>query len=350
MAARRDDAEAEVLIAGGGPAGAAAAIACAQRGLRVVVAERAAFTRERPGEALHPGVEPLFSQLGIGDRLSGVVGARHKGVWIRWGDALRFEPFGRDAKGPWQGFQVNRRALDSLLLERARELGVEVRQPCSVLEPVLAGGRIRGAMTTSGPVRCRIFMDATGSARWLTRKLKLAAASYSPPLHARFGYVTGSHPARDDAPALTGDADGWTWTARVAEDLYQWIRLDIRKQPSRSWLPDEFRGLAPLGPARGSDVTWRLSGAAAGSSWFIVGDAGAMLDPSSSHGILKAVMSGMMAAHLAAAALRNAVPIAEISAAYQAWLEGWFRTDASRLGDLYARLGIHGLGQASGLS
>src|SRR6185295_4294054 len=93
--------EADVVVVGGGPAGSAAAIACAARGLRVVLCERAPPGRDRPGETLHPGIEKLFAQLGIAGRLAPLIGARHAGIWIEWGGPRRFEPFGADAAGPW---------------------------------------------------------------------------------------------------------------------------------------------------------------------------------------------------------------------------------------------------------
>jgi len=111
--------DADVVVVGGGPAGSAAAIACAARGLSVVLCERERPGRERPGETLHPGIEPLFEQLGIADRLAQVVGARHAGIWIEWGGPRRFEAFGGDASGQWSGFQVWRADFDALLLARA---------------------------------------------------------------------------------------------------------------------------------------------------------------------------------------------------------------------------------------
>jgi 2-polyprenyl-6-methoxyphenol hydroxylase-like FAD-dependent oxidoreductase len=122
---------ADVVVVGGGPAGAAAAIACATQGLRVALCEREPAGRDRPGETLHPGIEPLLGQLGVSDRLAGVVGARHAGIWIQWGGARRLEPFGSDAGGSWKGLQVWRADFDALLLTRPREAGVDVRQPCT---------------------------------------------------------------------------------------------------------------------------------------------------------------------------------------------------------------------------
>jgi thioredoxin reductase len=47
--------DADVVVVGGGPAGAATAISCATRNLRVTLLERDVSGRERPGETLHLG-------------------------------------------------------------------------------------------------------------------------------------------------------------------------------------------------------------------------------------------------------------------------------------------------------
>lgn len=345
MAARYDDPD--VLIAGGGPAGSAAAIACAERGLSVVLVERDELVRERPGETLHPGIEPLLRQLGIAERLPEVVGARHEGVWIDWAGDLRFERFGEDAEGPWRGFQVNRVGFHRLLLARARELGVDVRQPCPVLDLDYAEGQPSRVSTGAGPVTCRIVVDATGGARWLSRKLGLHSRTYSPPLVTRFGYAQGSCPERDEAPLLQGDEAGWTWTARVRPGLYQWVRVNLAAGQIDATVPHAFRYLAPLGPPRGADVTWRMSEAGAGPGWFIVGDAAAMLDPTSSHGVLRALMCGMMAGHLATAIVKQGVPEKAAADAFKHWLREWFLRDVAKLKSFYGAIGADGFGDVT---
>lgn len=327
----------DVLIAGGGPAGTAAAITCARNGVRVLLCERDATPGERPGETLHPGVEPLLAQLGVADRLAAVTGARHPGIWIEWGSARRFEGFGADERGTWEGYQVSRPGFDTMLLKRARELGVEVRRPCAATG-VLDDGRVQ---TTDGIVAARVKVDATGRARWLGRALGIPAEPRSPRLFARYGYVEGDCPPRDDAPALVADAEGWTWTARVKPRLYQWtrVRFDGEQTPG-GWTPAELSDLSPRGPARGADVTWRIAERVADPGWFMVGDAAAILDPTSSHGVLKALMSGMMAGHLIAAIVHDRAPAHEAAAAYHAWLTGWFSTDAARLREFYRQLNV----------
>jgi flavin-dependent dehydrogenase len=327
----------DVLIAGGGPAGAAAAITCARNGVRVILCERDAAAGERPGETLHPGVEPLLAQLGVADRLAAVTGARHPGIWIEWGSARRFEAFGADEGGAWRGYQVWRADFDTMLLDRARELGVDVRRPCAA-GAVLQNGRVE---TTDGSVAARVKVDATGRARWLGRALGVPAAPRSRRLVAWYGYVEGECPPRDDAPALVADAGGWTWTACVKPRLYQWTRVSFSgERTAADWLPDEFAGMTPRGPARGADVTWRIAERVADADWFMVGDAAAILDPTSSHGVLKALMSGIMAGHLITAVVQGRAPAHEAAAVYHAWLTGWFATDAARLGEFYRQLNV----------
>jgi flavin-dependent dehydrogenase len=338
MGARHLDTD--VVVVGGGPAGAAAAIACATRGLAVIVVEREAVTPDKPGESLHPGVEPLLAQLGIVDGLAAVTGARHAGMWVEWGGARRFEPFGADADGPWEGFQVWRADFDELLLARARELGVEVRRPCAVTGIPETG---TGVVTAEGAVIARVLVDATGRARWLGRALGIVSRRHSPRLLARYGYAAGDCPTRADAPLLAADPRGWTWTARVRPDVYQWTRVEFDGgQTPAAWMPAELAELRPVGAARGADVTWRLSERVAGPGWFMVGDAAATLDPTSSHGVLKALMSGMMAGHLIAPVVRGAVPADDAAAAYQHWLASWFAADATTLAAFYRALDVPG--------
>jgi len=332
--------DADVVVVGGGPAGSAAAISCATRNLRVVLCEREAPGRDRPGETLHPGIEPLLGQLGVADRLASVVGARHAGIWVEWAGDRRFQAFGFDADGPWNGFQVWRADFDRLLLARAREVGVEVRQRCGVTGLLIDDGEPRGVSTVAGPVTARVVVDASGMTRWLGRALGVAYPTHSPRLVARYGYVHGDCPERDAAPALIGDASGWTWTAMVRPRTYQWTRVSFTGQPAAGWIPEELRGLLPLGPARGADVTWRMAENTAGTGWFMVGDAAATLDPTSSHGVLKGIMSGMMAGHLVAVAIHQdgKAASADAAAAYHDWLAGWFTTDAAQLTRLYRQL------------
>jgi flavin-dependent dehydrogenase len=330
----------DVLVLGAGPAGCAAAIHCAQRGLKVALLEAKAFPRHRPGETLHPGVEPLLRQLGVLQRVLIANFPRHEGNWISWGEhPVRFESFGRDADGPWRGFQAWRPTFDALLLERAREVGVEIHQPCPAREVIRENGRVTGIVTSAGPLAAAWTVDAAGSHHWLARQLGSSVKKFSPRLTAHYGYARGRCPPRDDAPLISADGTGWTWTACIQPEVYQWTRLDFaRTSRPASWLPAELQGLVQEGPLRAADVTWRKVESVAGPGFFLVGDAAATLDPASSHGVLKGLMSGMMAAHLIESVRRGGQPEARAVLAYEEWLTGWFDADVEKLRALYSLL------------
>lgn len=334
-AARRAD----VVIIGGGPAGSSAAITCAAAGLSAVILERAAFPRDCPGESLHPGVEPLFAQLGVAEAVQAARFVRYSGLWVEWGGPPRFAPFGQDASGPWLGFQAWRAELDALLLERARTLGVEVLQPCRALQPLRGEhGEVVGVETEAGPVHARVLIDAAGGAHWLARQLDIPRVLASPRLVATYGYVVEPEGAPGDEPRIVADDEGWTWTARVRPGVRQWTRLTLDGRPvPAGWLPPELSERAPVGRVRGADVTWRRVAAPAGPGYLMVGDAAAVLDPASSHGVLKALMSGMMVGHAVVRASSGALPWPMALAGYSDWVRRWFEQDAAQLRERYHR-------------
>ena len=326
----------DVLVVGGGPGGAAAAINCAVAGLRVTLLERDPPGRERPGETLHPGVEPLFARLGVEKEILSAGFLRHEGHWVSWAGPSRFEPFGRDAGGPWRGFQVWRPEFDAILLRRARHLGVDVRQPCRVSRAIVERGRVVGVTTPTGVMRATVVVDASGSRQWLARELRLPITKSSPRLIATYGYARGRCAPRDAAPAVTADTRGWTWTARVRPDTYAWTRLNFAgRKVDAERLPSELRGLEPRGHARAADVTWRMPAPSAGPGFFLVGDAASVLDPASSHGVLKAIMSGMLAGDLIVRAARGRVGEARAAHTFNRWIRDWFLRDTKRLKTLY---------------
>lgn len=85
-------------------------------------------------------------------------------------------------------------------------------------------------------------------------------------------------------------------------------------------------------------MTWRMADSAAGSGWYMVGDAAAILDPTSSRGVLKALMTGVMAGHLIAGVLHGRAPADEAARAYHAWIADWFETDVGNLTAFYRML------------
>ena len=334
-----------LVIIGAGPAGTAAAITAAAVGVNVTLLERSEFPRHRPGETLHPGIEPLLRQLGVWERIEQVGFVRHAGVRIRSQGREDFQPFGSDANGEWLGLQAWRAEFDQVLLQRASELGVRVLHPCSVERAIVREGVVTGVESDQGRIFADITIDAAGGRHWLANELRIPMHIESPMLVAQYGYVEGDYADAHDSPVLTTDADGWTWIARVRERTFQWTRLSLNPEmdhvapPMKSEIPVELRLLAQVGHICGADVTWRGVSAPAGAGYFICGDAAAVLDPASSHGVLKAVMSGIYAGHLAGQILGSTKTTMDARIEYSDWLTRWFRHDVDSLKKLYEQMG-----------
>src|SRR5262245_58530852 len=115
----------EVVIAGGGPAGAAAAIALAKAGRSVVVIERSAYDQTRIGETLPPAARKPLAQLGMWDDLIEQRHAPTPANISAWGtDDLNETHFIFNPNG--NGWRLDRRQFDAMLASTAAKLGAAV--------------------------------------------------------------------------------------------------------------------------------------------------------------------------------------------------------------------------------
>jgi flavin-dependent dehydrogenase len=85
-------------------------------------------------------------------------------------------------------------------------------------------------------------------------------------------------------------------------------------------------------------VSWRIATRPAGAGYFLAGDAAATLDPASSHGVLKALMSGIHAGHQIDHIISRRIDDLAAIAYYSRFVEDWFRHDCTELTSLYERL------------
>ena len=329
----------DVVILGGGPAGAAAAIVCASVNLRVTLLERARSPQDAMGISLHPSVEPILARLGVLRPVLGAGFLRHAGITIAWDGPEYFDAYGKNEAGPLLGFQAWRADFDRILLDQAQNLGVEVVQPGQATGPIVSGGRVVGVTTRREPLLARYTVDATGQRRVLADWLKIPIERHGPRRRVWSGHCAGASAAGGAPPSLRADESGWTWVAPVGEAAFTWTRHDLRNRPpAEGWLPACLAGTTPTGPCRGHDVTWRLSSRPAGPGYFLVGDAAANLDPASSHGVLEALMSGLLAGYQIVANLGGDISTQQAATRYTTTVRNWFHHDRSELTDFYQRL------------
>jgi flavin-dependent dehydrogenase len=115
----------QTAIIGGGPAGAAAAIALARAGHAPLLLERDAAPREAVcGEFLGPDAAAALAQLGLDAGALGAVPLRRLRLGAgRWEAALDL---------PFPAWGLPRRVLDGALRDRAQEAGAELRTGLAV--------------------------------------------------------------------------------------------------------------------------------------------------------------------------------------------------------------------------
>src|SRR5256884_9923608 len=126
----------DVLIIGGGPGGAIAALELARRKFRVVVLEKTPFPRFHIGESLVPHTYALLKDLGLEDAVKKIPHLKKWGAEFGMGDT----PFEQTSRFTFDtGYipggmtlNVERAAFDAMLLGEAREAGAEVRENTAV--------------------------------------------------------------------------------------------------------------------------------------------------------------------------------------------------------------------------
>jgi menaquinone-9 beta-reductase len=169
---------ADVVIAGGGPAGLAAAIRSAQRGLHTVLLERSASVPDKAcGEGLMPGGARELERLGAKipqDRSASLRGIRYL---QEDGTVLEGEFGGRPGMG------IRRTVLAQALRERATAAGAQLRRG-TVLETRPRADAVE-VRIDSGALEARLLIAADGLHSPLRRAAGLDSANGSGPM--RFG-------------------------------------------------------------------------------------------------------------------------------------------------------------------
>ena len=326
----------DFAVAGGGPAGSSAAISLGQHGHSVVLFERDTFPRFHIGESLLSTANDAFATLGVAKRIEAACfpekwGAR---LFTHDGQSGRYVDFTdvREVNRP-QTYQVCRQEFDRILLDRAREVGANVREACNVtaceFTPDSAilevTSRVDGA---TGRLHVRALVDATGRGGLLARKFNLRTEEPRLANIAIFSHYTNvprlEGPRPDDIRLIARSDAGWFWLIPISKELTsvgvvlpkalyrrlanggsseETLNRTISDTPIVAELMREARREWPV---RVEKDFWYSASAYAGHRWILAGDAGSFLDPVFSTGVSIAMESGIeAAAELHRALMRN---------------------------------------------
>lgn len=334
----------DVLIVGGGPAGATAALNLAP--LRsVAIVERNAEPAPRIGESLPAAARRLFRDMGLLDSFLAQGHAPCYGNRSVWGDAPPQELDAlRDPDG--HGWHLDRVRFERWLRDAAVERGAEIFAPATIGHLERDGDAWR-VDTTAMSFRAAILIDAAGRSAPIARRL---GAQTRVDDRLVCGWVHGRDRGGRGITFVESVEDGWWYTAPLPDDrrvLAFHTDADLpaaRIARDRDALLQHARSAREL-TALLEDVGFVADGATgftaahsatlepcAGEGFLAAGDAALAFDPLSSQGLLNALFTGLAAAEAADSFLRGDAgafsryreTIAGIAAAYRRHLGSWY--------------------------
>ena len=171
----------DAIIIGAGPAGSTAAILLARVGWSVALVEKQAFPRRKVcGECIAASNLPLLDALGIGAEFAAAAGPelRHVELMHGAGCVRAALPPAADAKHRWGG-ALGREILDPLLLDRARQSGAHILQPC----------RVHAIDGVVGAWNCHVHGRNNSAPQTLSTPLVIDAHGSWEALHVEHGQV-----------------------------------------------------------------------------------------------------------------------------------------------------------------
>jgi len=302
-----------MVVIGGGPAGAAAAIRAARAGANVTVFEKGPYGRDKVcGDGLTPRAVAALQDLDVGiedahriDGLRMIAGKTARE--LAWPTTDRFPNYG----AVWP-----RRKFDTHLIDLAVKAGAEVRFDGEAL-PVLQDGRVVGASSNGETVHAPVTVLAAGAQGAAAKMLGaerdpdetfgLAIRAYAEtPRHAE-RHLEACLSLRDEH-GVPVPGYGWMFPAgdgTVNIGVGALSTMRGFKALNLNTLLDQYAAIVrdgwSLGPYLEKPRAWRLPMSSLrrhGPGWLAIGDAAGFINPMNGEGIDYGLESGVLAADL----------------------------------------------------
>jgi flavin-dependent dehydrogenase len=324
----------DCIVIGGGPAGSTVSTLLAQYGHKVLLLERARFPRHHIGESLMPQTYWVFKRLGMLSKMTEANFVVKESVQFVSSSGQDSQPYffpDRDP-GEWSyTWQVKRDKFDKIMLDNAREHGVDAREGVGVKEVLFEGKRAVGVRAVENgetrEYRCKVVIDATGVNALLSKQLGIRDGEPGLKNAAIYAYWKG---AKRDAGRNAGatlvintpDKQGWFWSIPLEDDITS-IGVVGKPQFLITGRGDDPMAILEEEIARTPGIRRRVEGAErvshayvtsdftyranriAGDGWVLCGDAFGFLDPIYSSGVFLALKMGELTADTVHAALKE---------------------------------------------
>jgi len=307
----------EVVVVGGGPAGAALAIGLARLGRDVLVLERAPSWRWRAcGVFTSPATASALRRVGLEAGELAALARPIPAMRVETASGIRFRlTYGDDGSLRSPAVGLDRSFLDPLLLSQARDAGAEVREGATVRDVDVADGRV--GLADGGLVEAQVVVGAEGIRSIVARQAGVDRAAFLAPRTGLTFHVADPSPdeGRDArmivfdggyvglAPVPGGRVNvgivlGPRWRERLrsagAADVVAGI---LRRTPPAPDDPVDWAiaGGEPCDPIEGAAPIGHRVSRRHGPRWLLVGDAAGFLDPFTGEGLHRALVSAELA-------------------------------------------------------
>src|SRR5262245_39304850 len=223
----------DVVVIGGGPAGSTISTLMAQQGVNVALFERERFPRFHIGESLIPETYWVLKRLGMLEKMKQSAFVKKYSVQFVNAVGKQSAPFYFWDNKPHecsQTWQVVRSEFDQMMLENARQHGVDVHEGVRVREVLFDGPRAVGVRIQEGKdagatrdVRAKVVVDASGQSGLLMNKLGLRMWDPLLDKGAIWTYWRGAYrdTGKDEGATIviqTPDRKGWFWYIPLHEN------------------------------------------------------------------------------------------------------------------------------------
>lgn len=325
----------DVLIVGGGPAGAAAAITLARQGRRVLIVEKRTTQVVKFGESLPPAaVRPVEALLGSLEAIDLPAHGIHKtaGNISCWSSA---QPEVADFFYTPTGFGlgIDRARFDNALLQKARADGAVLQSSKFIQCRRKPQGWVVDLQSKAGREQhhADYLIDASGRRSVVAAGLGIARQQQECLFALGRRFIT--HEDDNDCyTRIEATPQGWWYSNRLPSDgngagqnvtrrmvvfhtdrdlssLREAATVDgfdrlLRQSPQLNACLQKHR-YQPDGNIHGVNAGGERLSQFAGDGWLAVGDAAQAYDPLSSQGITKGLTSGVMAGQLLGYALNS---------------------------------------------